>query len=71
MPLRLANAPRTFQKCMVDLLGHLDFVKTYIDDILFQSPDYENHIKHLEQVFNILKDNNIRINFKKSNFCTG
>lgn len=70
MPFLLANAPRASQKCMVDMLGHLDFIKIYIDDILIHSPDYEKYIFTLEQVFNILKENRAKINFKKSNFCT-
>ncbi|MGL4501242.1 MAG: reverse transcriptase family protein, partial [Planktothrix sp.] len=39
MPFGLANAPRPFQKAMIRLLGDLEFVKVFLDDILVHSPD--------------------------------
>ncbi|KAG0439306.1 Transposon Tf2-9 polyprotein [Dictyocoela muelleri] len=68
MPFGLKNAPRTFQKAMIRLLGHLDFVKIFIDDILIHSPNYETHGKHITEVLNTLRANNISINFDKSRF---
>ena len=68
MPFGLSNAPRTFQKAMLDLLGHLRFVKIFLDDILIHSENENEHYNHLKEVFNIIKKNNISINFSKSNF---
>lgn len=68
MPLGLKNAPRTFQKAMNCLLGHFDFVKIFLDDILIHSPNYNEHVKHLTEILLTLKGNNIAINFDKSRF---
>ncbi|KAG0418505.1 Retrovirus-related Pol polyprotein from transposon gypsy [Dictyocoela roeselum] len=68
MPFGLSNAPRTFQRAMNNLLGHLEFVKIFIDDVLIHSENSETHGSHLKQVLEILKENNVSINFEKSRF---
>ena len=37
LPFGLTNAPSSFQRVMTDILGHLEFVKIYLDDILIFS----------------------------------
>ena len=69
MPFGLSNAPRTFQRAMRCLFGDIDNVFVYLDDILIADVNIENHEQSLKEVFNRLKDNEISINFKKSNFC--
>ena len=69
MPFGLVLAPATFQRCMISLLGHLKFVKVYLDDILVHSKTITEHKEHLKTVFKILKDNTAEINFDKSKFC--
>ncbi len=65
MPFGLSNASRTFQMAMNNLLGHLDYVRIYLDDILFCSNNEEKHIEHVSNILNILSKNNITINQKK------
>ncbi len=51
LPMGIANAPDIFQKVMTDMLGDLDFVLIYIDDILITSNGtYEDHMVKLEIV---------------------
>lgn len=51
MPFGLRNAAQTFQRFMNEVLGDLDFVFVYIDDILVGSENEEQHLTHLEEVF--------------------
>ena len=69
MPFGLVSAPSTFQLCMMELLGHLEYVKVYLDDILIHSKTIDEHADHLENVFSILRNNTAEINFEKSSFC--
>lgn len=50
------------------LLGNMGFIKIYLDDILIHSKNKDEHYKHLEEVLNILKYNNVSINLEKSTF---
>ena len=68
MPYGLVNAPRTFQLTMMDILGDLDYVKVYLDDVLIYSDTHENHIIHIQEVLKRFKTNKVRINFEKSVF---
>ena len=66
MPFGLSNAPRTFQSAMLDMLGNLDFVKIYLDDILIHSPSVEAHKEHLRTVFTKLENENVSVNWEKT-----
>ncbi|TBU08472.1 integrase core domain-containing protein [Hamiltosporidium magnivora] len=50
------------------LLGNLDFVRIFLDDILIFSKNTEHHKLHVKEVLNSLKSHEISINFDKSNF---
>lgn len=52
LPMGLKNAPAQFQRMMDEILGGLrwEAALVYIDDLLVYSPDFETHLKHLEQV---------------------
>ncbi len=71
MPFGLTNAPASFQREMnrilMPLIGQCLFV--YMDDILVYSPTFEQHIKDLEKVFQIMRENKFSINLKKCEFC--
>ena len=71
MPFGLKNAPPTFQRLMNELFrDYLDeFVVIYIDDILVFSKTFEDHMRHLQIVFKILKEANLMIKLKKCKFC--
>lgn len=43
MPFGLTNAPRIFQAAMIQILGHLSFVKIFLDDVLIFSQSLEEH----------------------------
>lgn len=71
MPFGLRNAPGTFQRLMNyvlrDLIGK--FVAVYLDDIIIYSKTYEQHIDHLNQVFEALRTAGLKIKLKKCFFC--
>ena len=67
----VASAPDIFQHIMVDLLGHLDYVLVYIDDILIiqqQHESEEDHLLKIEKVLGILENAGFRANLRKSFF---
>jgi len=70
MPFGLCNAPGTFQREMnrifFPLIGKCMFI--YIDDLIIFSPTFEQHIEDLKKVFDILKDNGLKINLDKCDF---
>ncbi|MGL5707258.1 MAG: reverse transcriptase domain-containing protein [Aeromonas sp.] len=68
IPFGLCNAPRVFQRAMRDILGHLSFVKIFLDDILIYSESEEVHKIHLETVLKLFNSNNVAVNFEKSCF---
>ena len=61
MPMGLCNAPSTFQSAMNDILRDFldDFVLVYMDDILIYSNSEEEHLRHLQQVFKKLEQNQL------------
>jgi hypothetical protein len=52
----LTGTPHTFQRAMNQTLAPLlrKSVLVFFDDILVYSRSYQDHVLHLEQVFNIL-----------------
>ena len=58
MPFGLNNAGATYRrlvnKMFKDQLG--DTMEVYIDDMLVKSRKAEDHINHLEQTFEVLKE---------------
>lgn len=65
MPFGLSDAPRTFQRTMNEILGHLPFVRLFLDDILIFSSKEEEHEEHLNQVFSYLEDSLVTLNLEK------
>ena len=53
----LSQAPAYFQQLIYEVLSGLDFAFSYLDDILIYSPDPENHLRHIEVVFQCLLKN--------------
>ena len=52
MPFGLCNAPATFQRLMQKVLAGLEsFYSVYTDDILVFSELEEEHVNHLNQIF--------------------
>ena len=71
MPFGLTNAPATFQREMNRIFFPLlnVCVQVYIDDIIIYSPSFSQHLKDLESVFKILRENGLKINIEKCKFC--
>ena len=63
----LTNAPATFQSVMNDMLRPYvgKFVVVYLDDILIFSKTAEDHLSHLKQVLQRLRENQFYANPKK------
>jgi len=55
MPFNLRNAPAVFQLLMEKVLAdHREYIRTYIDDIVIFSKDWESHLKHITKVLSSL-----------------
>jgi hypothetical protein len=62
MPMGLTNAPLVFSRIMNQILGDLEFVVVYIDDLCIFSKTAEEHIEHIKIVMKKLKEANIKLN---------
>src|SRR4051794_30064341 len=71
MPFGLCNAPSTFQRLMNYILQKFlgKFVAVYLDDIIIYSTTFEQHIDHIHQVFQALRNATLKIKLKKCYFC--
>ncbi|WVZ18576.1 hypothetical protein V8G54_005898 [Vigna mungo] len=70
MPFGLMNAPATSQSIMNSLLRPYlrKWVLVFFDDILIYSPSWEDHLKHLGSVMQILERDGWVANQKKCDF---
>lgn len=71
MPFGLQNSPISFQTLMANVLRGLNWksVLVYVDDILIFSSSFEEHLKHLDQVFKRLKEANLKLQHTKCHFA--
>ena len=70
LPMGLCNSPDIFQEKMSELMEGLDFVRTYIDDLLILTKgSYEDHLEKLERVLIRLQKAGLRVNGNKSFFA--
>ncbi|XP_024041854.1 uncharacterized protein LOC127898849 [Citrus sinensis] len=72
MPFGLSNAPSTFMRLMNHIFKPLigRSIVVYFDDILVYSQDEKQHLEHLRQVFEILRNQKLHVNLKKCRFFT-
>ena len=57
MPFGLQGAPSTFQRMMDSLLvGMQDFAAAYLDDLVIFSRSWPEHLLHLRQVLQKLRE---------------
>jgi len=70
MPFGLSSAPSIFQRMISKLLKGIEgkYALAYLDDLLVFSPDFESHMKHIEDVFERLKNASLSLNKKKCHF---
>lgn len=66
----LRNSPASFSRIMAKIFAqqHGKFVLIYMDDILIFSKTAEDHLKHVEEVLQVLKDNEFYAKLKKCTF---
>ena len=71
MPFGLTNAPATFQCIMNQLLQPFlrKFVLVFLDDILIYSATREEHIQHIQEVFETLRTNKLYLKASKCSFA--
>lgn len=70
LPFGLKTTPSIFHQMMDKIFRkYKDFVVTYIDDILVYSSDVNKHLVHLEQFYNLVKQNGLILSDKKIEFC--
>ena len=66
MPFGLCGAPATFQRAMDSVLrGKGEFARAYLDDIAIFSNSWEEHLQHLETVFECLETAGFTVKLKK------
>ncbi|CAG2217589.1 unnamed protein product [Mytilus edulis] len=68
MPFGLQNSPAVFSQLMEIVLQDLNFAISYIDDILIFSETLEEHFDHIQQVFDRLRQHNLKLKLKKCQF---
>ena len=67
-PFGLSQAPAYFQRLVHEVLKGITFAFGYLDDILIFSPDNKTHLKHLEIVFQRLREADLKLKASKCNF---
>ena len=70
MPLRLCNVPTTFMRVMNDLFRPTidEFVLVYLDDILIFSKSWNEHVCHVKEVLDVLKNEKLYVKLSKCEF---
>jgi hypothetical protein len=69
MPFGLSNAQAVFQELMnIVLQGQEDFSIAYLDDILIFSETAEEHLEHIQRVFDRLRQHGLKLKLKKCCF---
>ena len=71
MPFGLTNAPATFQRLMDLVLSGLTWsvCLVYLDDVIIFSTTFEDHLAHLQQVFERLGQAGLTLKASKCHFC--
>jgi hypothetical protein len=71
MAFGLCNAPATFQR-LIDTIFIPDmrkFIETYIDDLMTHSLTFEDHVQHVGDVLQVLKNNQLTVKLSKCKFA--
>ena len=70
LPMGLCNSPDIFQERMSSLMETLEYVRTYIDDLLcITKGSFDDHLEKLREVFRRLQDAGLKVNATKSFFA--
>jgi transposase InsO family protein len=67
LPQGITNGPATFQRVINHILGptRWKYALAYIDDVIIYSQTFEEHVSHLSDICQILKDARFRLNPEK------
>ena len=71
MAFGLCNAPATFQR-LIDAIFIPEmrkFIETYIDDLMTHSMTFDDHVKHVGEVLQVLQDNQLTVKLSKCKFA--
>ena len=69
MPFGLSGSPGVFQNCMNAVLGDVrHFALAFVHDIIVFSETFEDHIQHLDAVFDRLRKANLCLKIAKCEF---
>ena len=70
-PFGLTNSPATFMRMMNRLFGDLidKFACYYVDDMMIYSSTYDDHLLHIKEVFDRLRDNTLHVKLSKCQFA--
>jgi Reverse transcriptase (RNA-dependent DNA polymerase) len=70
LPMGLCNSPDIFQEKMSALFDGLEFIRTYIDDLLcLTKGSFKDHLEKLERVLHRLQEAGLKVNSNKSFFA--
>ena len=68
VPFGLAQAPAYFQRLINEVLTDCNFAMGYLDDIIIFSKTEEEHLQHLEEIFERLRKAGLKLKLQKCNF---
>ena len=69
LPMGVAGSPDIFQEKMSGLMSTLEYVRTYLDDLLIISQgDFNDHLEKLQSTLQKLQDAGLKVNCAKSTF---
>ena len=68
MPFGLTSAPLTFVRLMQQVLGGMEDVMVYLDDIIIFSKDMDSHFRTLREVLTRLRNAGLKVKVRKCQF---
>ena len=68
VPFGLAQAPAYFHRLINEVLTDCNFAMGYLDDILIFSKTKEEHLQHLEEIFECLRKAGLKLKLQKCSF---
>jgi hypothetical protein len=70
LPMGISFSPDIFQEKVSALIQHLNFVRTYLYDLLvILCSTFEDHLEKMECVLKMLSDKGLRVNAENFTFC--
>ena len=69
MAFGFKNAPACYQRMMDTLLGGIDHVQAFLDDVVIYSETWDDHLRKLADVLKRLQNAGLKANPKKCSFC--